>query len=72
MTQGQALLDLAGDACDCDVDRDGMQDIVPTGGGSYKLLLMNADLSVKQAITLAPLSGEAFSLASSGLGYVRM
>jgi hypothetical protein len=50
-----------------DIDRDGVPDIVPTGGGSYKILLMNANLTLKSLVTLAPLAGEYFSLASPGL-----
>jgi hypothetical protein len=47
-----------------DFDRDGNLDIVPTGT-SYKLLLLNADLSVKSAISLNTL-GEPVFLASAG------
>ncbi len=50
-----------------DVDRDGVVDIVPTGGTPYKLVLLKSDASIKQVINLAPLSGESFSLTSPGL-----
>ncbi len=50
-----------------DVDRDGVPDIVPTAGGSYKILLMNANQTLKTLVTLAPLATEYFSLASPGI-----
>ena len=50
-----------------DVDRDGVFDIIPTGGAPYKLVLMQASGAIKQVIDLPVLSGESFSLTSSGI-----
>ena len=49
-----------------DIDRDGVTDFVPTGGGPYKAVLMNADLSVK-AIVALPTLGEYVQLPTPGI-----
>ncbi|MBT9555282.1 MAG: thrombospondin type 3 repeat-containing protein [Myxococcales bacterium] len=49
-----------------DVDGDGIFDIIPTGGAPYKLVLLNANLTVKQMVSLNTL-GEPFFLATPAL-----
>ena len=50
-----------------DVDRDGVMDVVPTGGTPYKLVLLKANMGIKKIIDLSPLVGEGFSLTSPGI-----
>ena len=50
-----------------DVDGDGVTDIIPMGGSTYRLLLLKSNLDVKKIVTLAPLSGEYFSLVPAGI-----
>ena len=46
-----------------DVDRDGVTDVIPTGVAPYKLVLFNANLTVKQIVAL-PTLGEPYLLAT--------
>ncbi len=43
-----------------DVDADGVPDIIPTGSGSARLLLMNSNLTIKKNVALNPTSSGFF------------
>ncbi|GMV39564.1 MAG: hypothetical protein AMXMBFR64_12800 [Myxococcales bacterium] len=50
-----------------DVDNDGVLDVIPTGSAPYHLLLLNANLTLKQDILLSPVGGDGFYLAQTTL-----
>ena len=50
-----------------DVDRDGAMDVIGSGGAPYRLVLLNADLSIKNVVTLPTVHGEPMQIAQAGL-----
>ena len=50
-----------------DVDNDGVLDLVPTGSSPYHILLLKADLTLKQDIVLNTVGGDSFGLAQPAI-----
>ena len=50
-----------------DVDNDGVLDVIPTGSAPYHLLLLNANLTLKQDVVLSPVGGDGFYLAQTSV-----